>query len=195
MPQTEHLEPTEIFKDIVFTKKETELIESVFHKATYKKGTQLLQINDTADIQYYVKEGCLRLYHVDRNGKDHTIQFAINDWWISDCTAFFTESKAIMNIEVINDAIVYEISKKDRDFLYTQNSKIESFFRKKLERAFASYQKRILENLSLSAAERYLNFIETYPNIEKSIRNYHIASYLGITTESLSRIRKELSNA
>ena len=195
MPQTEHLEPTEIFKDIVFTKKETELIESVFHKATYKKGTQLLQINDTADIQYYVKEGCLRLYHVDRNGKDHTIQFAINDCWISDCTAFFTESKAIMNIEVINDAIVYEISKKDRDFLYTQNSKIESFFRKKLERAFASYQKRILENLSLSAAERYLNFIETYPNIEKSIRNYHIASYLGITTESLSRIRKELSNA
>ncbi|WP_400077764.1 Crp/Fnr family transcriptional regulator [Winogradskyella sp. R77965] len=186
---------TEIFKDLSFTKKETEIIESVFRKATYKKGTQLLQVNDSADIQYYVQEGCLRLYHIDRNGKDHTVQFAIKDWWICDCTAFFTESKAIMNIEVISDSMVYEISKKDRDLLYNQSPKTESFFRKKLERAFASFQKRMLGNLSLPAKERYLNFVKTYPNIEKSVKNYHIASFLGITTESLSRIRKELSNS
>ena len=110
-----------------------------------------------------------------------------------DSVAFFGGAKAIMNIEVISDAVVYEISKKNIDFLYEQSPKIETFFRKKLERAFASFQNRMLGNLSQPAKERYINFINTYPNIEKSIKNYHIASYLGITTESLSRIRKELS--
>jgi CRP-like cAMP-binding protein len=70
--------------------------------------------------------------------------------------------------------------------------KLESYFRKKMERAFASFQKRIIANLSQTASERYLNFINTYPNIEQNVKNYHIASYLGITTQSLSRIRKEL---
>ncbi|WP_299125996.1 Crp/Fnr family transcriptional regulator [uncultured Winogradskyella sp.] len=185
----------EIFKDLNFSKDEIKIISSVLKRAEYKKGKQLLQANEAGDIQYYVYEGCLRLYHIDANGKDRTIQFAIKDWWICDCTAFFTDTKATMNIEVISDAIVYELSKKDRDFLYEKSPKIESFFRKKLERAFASFQTRMLGNISLPAKERYINFINTYPNIEKSIKNYHIASYLGITTESLSRIRKELSNS
>jgi CRP-like cAMP-binding protein len=97
-----------------------------------------------------------------------------------------------MTIEVIQDAVLYRISKEHKEALYQQIPKIEHFFRLKLEKAFASFQKRILSNLSLNASERYLNFINTYPNIEKSIKNYHIASYLGITTESLSRIRKEI---
>lgn len=185
----------EIFDNISFSENEIRIIESIFNKVKYKKGTQLLQINEVGDIQYYVLDGCLRLYHVDANGKDHTIQFAIKDWWICDCTAFFTDTKATMSIEAINDATVYELSKKDRDYLYLQSIKIESFFRKKLERALASFQKRILANISQSAKERYINFIKAYPNIEKSVKNYHIASYLGITTQSLSRIRKELSHS
>ncbi|MFD2823252.1 Crp/Fnr family transcriptional regulator [Lacinutrix iliipiscaria] len=183
-----------IFKNLSFSKEEIKNIESVFHKVEYKKGEQLLKANEKGNIQYYVLEGCLRLYYVDSNGKDHTVQFAVNDWWISDATAFFNNTKAILNIEAISNTIVYELSKKDRDALYKQIPKIESFFRKKLERAFASFQKRTIINLSQSAAERYTNFINTYPNIEVHLKNYHIASYLGITTESLSRIRKELVN-
>nr|WP_321230713.1 Crp/Fnr family transcriptional regulator [uncultured Psychroserpens sp.] len=183
----------EIFKGMSFSNEEIKIIESVFKKKAYKKGTQLLIPGNTGDIQYYVFDGCLRLYHIDNQGKEHTVQFGIKDWWVSDCTAFFSESKALMNIETINDAIVYEISKQNRDYLYEQIPKIETFFRKKLERAFAALQRRIIINLSQNATERYLDFINTYPNIEQSIKNYHIASYLGITTESLSRIRKELS--
>ena len=99
-----------------------------------------------------------------------------------------------MNIEVLKDATLYKLSHSDKEYLYAQIPKIESFFRKKLERAFAAFQKRILRNLSQSASERYVSFITNYPDIEKNVKNYHIASYLGITTESLSRIRKELSN-
>ena len=78
--------------------------------------------------------------------------------------------------------------------LYDEVPRLERFFRKKLENGFASFQKRILANLSQSAKERYIAFRTDYPNIEKSVKNYHIASYLGITTESLSRIRKEIAN-
>ncbi|MEM5564676.1 Crp/Fnr family transcriptional regulator [Psychroserpens sp. AS72] len=182
-----------IFKDLSFSKDEIKIIESVFIKKTYKKGIQLLAPGDTGDILYYVYDGCIRLYHIDNLGKEHTVQFGIKDWWLSDCTAFFSEEKALMNIETINDTVVYEISKQNRDYLYEQIPKIETFFRKKLERAFAAFQRRIIVNLSQNATDRYLDFIKTYPNIEQSVKNYHIASYLGITTESLSRIRKELS--
>lgn len=183
----------EIFKDLSFSDEEIKIIESVFHKVSFKKGDIVLKSDDSVDFQYYILQGCLRTYHIDLHGKEHTVQFGIKDWWISDYTAFFSTSKAIMNIEVIQDTILYRISRADKEQLYAQIPKIESFFRKKLERAFAAFQKRILSNLSQTAKERYLNFIQTYPNIEKSVKNYHIASYLGITTESLSRIRKELS--
>lgn len=182
----------DIFKDLVFSEDEIKIIESVFHKVDVKKGIVLLNAGDNVNEQYYILEGCLRSYHIDSHGKEHTVQFGIKDWWISDFIAFFSSEKAIMTIEVIQDATLYRITDKDKEFLYEQIPEIEHFFRIKLEKAFASFQKRILTNLSLTAKERYLSFIKTYPNIEKIIKNYHIASYLGITTESLSRIRKEL---
>ena len=181
-----------IFKDLSFSQKEIEIIESVFFRTSYQKGSILLKAGDIVDKQYYILSGSLRSYHIDSFGKEHTVQFGVKDWWISDYTAFFSEAKSIMFIEVLQDATLYSISKSHKEYLYSKIPKIESFFRKKLERAFAAFQKRILSNLSQNATERYLNFIETYPNIEKSVKNYHIASYLGITTESLSRIRKEL---
>lgn len=182
-----------IFKDLNFNSDEITIITSVFKKLTIEKGTILLNANDIVDKQYYILKGCLRAFHIDAHGKEHTIQFGVKDWWISDYTAFFSEGKAILTIEALQDSTLYCISKQDKDALYNRIPKIDKFFRIKLERAFATFQKRILSNLAKPAIERYINFITTYPNIEKSIKNYHIASYLGITTESLSRIRKELS--
>lgn len=183
----------EIFKDISFSKEELRIIVPTFFRETYKKGVTLIKAGDNIDKQYYISEGCLRSYYTDSQGREYTVQFAIRDWWMSDYTAFFSTSKAILNIEVIQNAVVYKISKADKEYLYNKIPKIESFFRKKLERAFAAFQKRIISELSLTASERYIDFVKSYPNIEKAVKNYHIASYLGITTESLSRIRKELS--
>ena len=183
-----------IFKEAVFSKKEVLFIESIFQKITLKKGDVLLNPNNSVNNQYYISEGCLRAYFVEKSGKEHTVQFAIKDWWISDYTAYFTSEKSIMSIECIQDAIIYEVSKENMENLYETIPRLEKFFRKKLEKAFASFQKRILGYLSKSATERYKIFIDKYPNIEQSVKNYHIASYLGITTESLSRIRKILHN-
>ena len=184
----------EIFKDMVFSNDEIKTIESVFHKMKVKKGEILLKDGETVHNQYYILDGCLRSYYRDIRGKEYTVQFGIKDWWMSDYTAYFSTSKATMNIEVIQDATIYKLCSKDKEALYNKIPKIETFFRIKLERAFAAFQKRILLNISQTAKERYISFVKTYPNIEKTVKNYHIASYLGITTESLSRIRKELSN-
>lgn len=184
---------SEIFKDISFSKKEENLIENKLKKFNLKKGVTILKADDKVISQYYVYNGCLRTYYIDKSGKEHTLQFAINDWWISDYTAFFTTTKAVMYIETIEEATIYQISKKSMEDLFIEIPQLETFFRKKMEKAFASFQKRILASLAQSAKERYISFISTYPNIEQSVKNYHIASYLGITTETLSRIRKEIS--
>mgnify|MGYP005989668543 FL=1 len=183
-----------IFKEASFTKKEIDFIERIFQKITLKKGDVLLKPNNLVNNQYYISEGCLRAYFVEKTGKEHTVQFAIKDWWISDYTAYFTSEKSIMSIECIQDATIYEVTKENMERLYATIPKLETFFRLKLEKAFASFQKRILGYLSKSATERYKIFREKYPNIEQSVKNYHIASYLGITTESLSRIRKIILN-
>jgi len=182
-----------IFKNISFSKKEINFIESKLKKLKLQKGTTILKAGDEVNSQYYVYNGCLRTFFIDKSGKEHTLQFAINDWWISDYTAFFTVSEAKMHIETIQEATLYKISKKGMEELFEEIPQLETFFRKKMERAFASFQNRILASLAQSAKERYVSFISTYPNIEQTVKNYHIASYLGITTESLSRIRKEIS--
>lgn len=179
--------------NISFSKKEIDFIDSNFKKIILKKGDILLAPNAFVDSQYYITSGCLRSYFVKKSGKEHTVQFAIKDWWISDYTAYFTSEKSILSIECIQDATIHEISKENMEALYISFPELETFFRKKLENAFASFQRRILGYLSQSAKERYETFINKYPNIEQSIKNYHIASYLGITTESLSRIRKTTS--
>lgn len=184
---------SEIFSEINFTSSECLVIAESFDLVNLKKGDTLLNQNNIVHNQYYVSSGCLRTFFVDKTGKEHTLQFAIKDWWISDYTAFFTTSKAILTIECIQDAVVFKISRKKMEELYLDIPKLETFFRKKMEKGFAAFQNRILSSLSQSAKERYTSFINMYPNIEQSVKNYHIASFLGITTESLSRIRKEIS--
>jgi len=183
----------QIFKNLIFSEKEIEQINNAFKKVKFKKGSVLIEEGETVNIQYFIMEGCLRSYRVNKLGKEFTVQFGVKDWWISDYTAFFSSEKAIMTVEVIQDATLYKMTNKQKEHLYNEVPKIERFFRLKLEKAFASFQKRIIANLSQTATERYINFITTYPNIEQSVKNYHIASYVGITTESLSRIRKELA--
>jgi CRP-like cAMP-binding protein len=184
----------EIFKEVNLTDAAAEIVAGKLKKITVTKGEIILSAGQLVPDQYYVYSGCLRTYFLDNSGKEHTIQFAVQDWWISDYTAFFSGEQSILYIECIQDAEIYQISKESMEILYKEVPVIETFFRIKMERFFASFQKRILSDLAMSAKDKYNRFIRTYPQIEQIIKNYHLASYLGITTESLSRIRKELSH-
>lgn len=187
---------TEIFKDTSFTEPEEALILKKLKKKTLIKGEFLLKAGDSVRDFFYIHTGCLRTYFVDDSGKEHTLQFAVKGWWISDYIALFGQGDklAVSNIECIKDAIIYGVSKKDFDTLLIEIPLLSQIHIQNMEYSYAHAQQRKLESLTLSAKERYKIFVQTYPSIEQSVKNYHIASFLGITTESLSRIRKEIAS-
>jgi CRP-like cAMP-binding protein len=138
-----------------------------------------------------VTDGCLRSYCLDKNGKDHTLQFAIKNWWISDYIAIHNDEPATLTIECLKESKVIEFNARKLNNIFIEFPEFEPFQRNLLERHVVSLHRRILNQLQLTALERYDLFLEQYPDIERYTRNYHIASYLGITQESLSRIRVE----
>ena len=144
---------------------------------------------------YFVIKGCLRSYTHDKDGKEHTLQFAVKNDWISDYIAIFNNESSTQTIECISDCTVIEVSIREGiETLFSKLPEIETLHRKNLQRHIVSLQKRILNQLQLSSMERYIEFKKQHPNIEKHALNYHIASYLGITQQSLSRIRVDQSN-
>jgi len=187
----------EIFQGGSVTKEESQIIFDKLKRREIKRGERLLQVGDLVDEIFYTHEGCLRNFIIDSEGKEHTIQFAVHGWWISDYIALYgrQDKTATSYIECIKDAVIYSISKREFAKICQDFPNVALFHIRKMELAFASFQNRILENLTLTARQRYINFVQTYPMITQDVKNYHIASYLGITTESLSRIRKEIASA
>ncbi len=186
----------EIFKDISFSENEETLILNKLKKQSLRKGEFLLKAGESVKDFFYIRSGCLRTFFVEDNGKEHTLQFAVSSWWISDYIALFGKGDqlALSNIECIKDATIYGVSKKDFDALLIEVPILSQIHIRNMEYSYANAQKRKLESLTLSAKERYKIFVQSYPSIEQSVKNYHIASFLGITTESLSRIRKEIAS-
>ena len=172
------------------------IISSLSKTLELKKGTQLILPNQLVNKTYFVLKGCVRSFIHDKNGKEHTLQFAVKENWISDYIAIFNNEKSTQTVECISDCIVIEVSIRDGiEELFSKLPEIETLHRKNLQRHIVSLQKRILNQLQLNSKERYILFQKKYPTVEKYATNYHIASYLGITQQSLSRIRSlKISN-
>ena len=168
-----------------------EFLYSISKEKTLAKGEVLIRQGQVVKKTFFVTGGCLRSYCIDKNGKEHTLLFAIKDWWISDYIAIHTNELATLTVECLIESQVIEFNAKELDGIHSRFPEFESYQRHNLERHVVSLQKRILNQLQLSAAERYDLFLKQYPDIEQYTRNFHIASYLGITQQSLSRIRVE----
>jgi CRP-like cAMP-binding protein len=156
-----------------------------------KKKQYLLQEGDIARHEYFVTKGCLRTYTIDEKGQEHIIQFAIENWWTGDMYSFLTQNPAKYTIDALEDSELLCLEKSALEELYIKVPKFEKFFRHLLQNAFVSLQERVLGNLSQPADERYCTFITKYSDMEKRLPLKQIASYLGITPESLSRIRSQ----
>ena len=160
---------------------------------TYQ-GQVIIQPGETVHEQYFIVEGCVRAYHLDLDKeREYTLLFGIEDWWISDFIAYHLDSSSSLYVECTRPGTLIAISKKDLQELYEVVPSLESFFRKELERAFAFNHQRILSLQKDTAEQRYVDFIKQYPDIEQRVKNYQIASYLGIAPESLSRIRNQIA--
>ena len=169
--------------------KAEQYVISIAKEKLVSKGDVLIGQGQAVKNTYFVKEGCIRSYCIDKNGKEHTLQFAIKNWWISDFIAIYTNELSTLTIECITDSNIIEFNAEKLNGIYSIFPEFEAFQRKNLERHVVSLHKRILNQLQLPAPERYDLFLKQYPDIEQYAPNYHIASYLGITQQSLSRIR------
>ncbi len=181
-----------VLKYIDLNQLEQEEFMSILSEVSISKKEYLISPGQKVSSEYYVVRGCLKSYYLDENGDKHILQFAVEDWWISDFEAFFGGTPAQLYVEAIEDSKLLVIEKDALDLLYQRIPKFERFFRIKITSAFVALRSRILSSLQKSSKQRYLEFCQEYPNIEKRVQNYHIANYLGIKPESLSRIRKEL---
>ena len=170
-----------------------EHIHSIATERQVSKGDLLIQAGQMVNKTYFVLSGSLRSFCTDQEGKEHTLQFAIKDWWISDFTAIYTHVPASLTVECIANSTVIEFNARELEEIYNRFPEFEPYQRKNLERHIVSLNKRILNQMQLTALARYQLFLEQYPDIEQSISNYHIASYLGMTQQSLSRVRAEMA--
>jgi CRP-like cAMP-binding protein len=150
----------------------------------------LLQQGEICKYESYVCSGFLRSFYVDDNGDEHTLHFAMEDWWISDSSSFIPQTPSRINIIAQEATVVLQIDKQGIEQLFTDIPAFEKFWRILNQQAMISQDQRILNSISMTGAERYEALIKKYPTLEQRLPQKHIASFLGITPVFLSQIRK-----
>ena len=178
---------------VPLTVEEAEQFAACFKEVKVRKRQFIVQPDFVAKYRYYVLSGAFRAYVVDDNGGDYTIAFAIEDWWITDYNSYILQQPATMFVVALEDSIVLQMDYQSEQELKRSNHKFETFFRIRAERTAAFMQQRIITNLTQTAEQRFELFVQKYPLIAQRVPQYALASYLGMTTEFLSRIRNKRS--
>jgi len=166
---------------------------SIIQTKNIKRRQFIVQPGFICTHQTYVLKGAFRSYFMSPEGEEHTIQFAIEDWFISDFNSYINQTPASLYVEAREDSIVQQIKYEDVETLCEKNPKFEKFFRLVAQKSFAFSQRRVLSKLGKNAEDRYLEFQTLYPEIVQRFPQYTLASYLGMSAEFLSKIRKRLT--
>jgi CRP/FNR family transcriptional regulator, anaerobic regulatory protein len=174
---------------------EIEAVKRAFNERKVKRRQFILQEGDVCQLNTFVVEGCFRMYFVDDKGKEHNIQFAVENWWIGDIGSFHSEEPSKLYIEAIENSIILQIKKQDQLDLFVNYPKFNQIFRVFTENALVAFQRRVLQNISSTAEDRYIDFVKRHPYFFNRISNVQIASFLGVTPEFLSVIRKNISKS
>ena len=183
-----------ISKHIQLEPSEITLFTSLLAHKIIPTKSYIQKENQPCNYLIFVNAGILRAYFLNKEGKESTIMFALKDWWVTDIHCFMNEQPAMLNIVATEKSEVLQISKTNLDILLKEVPKFERFFRIIFQKAYIREQLRVIENLSLTAAERYENFANKYPQIIQQVTQKQIATYLGITPEFLSTIRSKRAN-
>ncbi len=163
-----------------------------FQLKHYKKKEIVLKEGEYCYFEGFVLNGCFKIYYLNENGFEQTLYFAVQGWWITDLDSLINHVPTILNIEAVEDSEALMISKKDKTILYETMPQIEKLFRIMNQQSSVALQRRILSLTGKTADKRYVEFLEKYPGLEQRLTQQQVASYLGITHEFLSKIRKRL---
>lgn len=181
-----------ISKYVNLTQDEISTFESFWTEKTLKKGDYLLRNGDTCRYDSYVVSGALKAFYINAdNGNEEILFFAIDDWWASDLDSFSKQKPSIYNIQAIEKTTVLQIRHYSFQQLLVELPCLERYFRLILESYLGVLQKRIISNNAYDAESRYFAFLENYPKIASKVPQYLIASYLGVSAEFISRIKKK----
>lgn len=182
-----------INEKISITDEEFSYCKSLFIPKKLRKRQYLLQEGDVCKYQAFVEKGLLRSYSIDEKGAEHILHFASEGWWMADLSSYLTGEPSLFNIEAIEDAELLLITKPSWDELMQKLPKFEHYFRILIQNNLVATQKRLMQSLSESAEARYTKFSLTYPDCVQRIPQQMIASYIGVSRETLSRMRKSSS--
>jgi len=180
-----------ISRHISLTAEEVEFFTSLLKSKFLANGEFLLREGDVCKYESFVIKGCLKTYYLDEDGLEHIIDFSIEEWWADDLYSLLTQTASKSNIKAIEDTDILQIGKTDLELLYQKIPKFERFFRILFQNAYITQREQINQALSASAEERYLLFLKKKPYAEKRFSQKDIASYLGVTPQFLSTLKKK----
>ncbi|MRG44625.1 cyclic nucleotide-binding domain-containing protein [Chitinophaga sp. SYP-B3965] len=184
----------EVFKKYLhLSETDWDIIAPVCTMKKLRKQQYLLQEGDVWRYHAFVCKGCLRRYRIDDKGDEHIIQFSIENWWAGDRESLLNNTPSKYNIDAIEDTEVVLIRNDDFNMLCQKLPAFNDFINNILNRSFNASQQRIDAAISLNAEEKYLHFIETFPHLANRVPRHMLASYLGITPETLSRIKNQVA--
>jgi CRP-like cAMP-binding protein len=179
---------------VALDQKEKDELSQRVNERKIKRRQFILQENDICRHYSFITEGCFKMYGIDTSGKEHNLQFAAENDWIADLGSFYSEKPSKLYIEALEPSVIIQLEKKDLIFFYVNYPKFDRNFRVIIENKFIELQNRVLQNISSTAEERYLAFLEQYPTLSNRLPGTQIASYLGVTPEFLSKIRKDITS-
>ncbi len=183
---------TNIAKHIHLTPEEAQHFVSLLEARTYRNKKMVLEEGTICRHSIFVTKGCLRGFTTDHNGFEHVLSFAPPDWWIADMYSLITQKPGVLNIEALEDTEVLLLSKINQERLFIDVPKFEHFFRILIENSLVSNQQRIINNLSMTAEERYEHFCQKYPSLVYCLPQKQIAAFIGVTPEFFSKMKKGL---
>ena len=181
-----------ISKIVTLTPQEQALFLSNVETKNYKAKTILLNAGEICKHSYFVNSGLLRSFNINDNIVEHVLQFACEGWWIGDMYSLLSQKPGNLFIEVMEDSEVVLLPKENQEKLYTEIPKLERFFRILTENSLVSNQERLMDNLSLTAEERFEKFCKKYPTLIQKVPQKQIASYIGVTPEFFSKMKSKL---
>lgn len=171
------------------------ILDDLLEFKTVPRKTMLLKEGEICNFEAYINKGCIRTYYIDESGAEVTLQFAIEDWWVSDIASFHDHRRSNMFIKTIEDCELLMLSPQTKETLLTRVPVLERMFRIMVQRNLSVLQSRLFKTIANSAQDKYLDFLQRYPTIPQRVPQHYIASYLGISPEFLSKVRAKMARS
>jgi len=184
---------TSVRKRIKLSAEEEETLKRFFIPKKVRKRQFILNAGDVCQHLTFVEKGMLRSFSADDNGHEHVVQFAVEGWWISDLGSFISGDSSIYNIEALEDCEILNLTNPQLEEMTAKLPCMEHYFRVLMQNNIVALQRRLIATVSLTAEEKYSKLMEVCPDIINRASQQHVASYLGLTPETLSRVRKQVS--